>query len=102
MVVIGGGVIGLELGSVWSRLGAEVTVVEFLDRILPTNDGEVSKQMQRILTKQGMKFKLGTKVTAAKSGKAGVSLTMEPAAGGAADALPAAIGLAIGRAEDRE
>src|SRR5690606_32446758 len=69
MVVIGGGVIGLELGSVWSRLGADVTVVEFLDRILPTNDGEVSKQMQRILTKQGMKFKLSTKVTAAKAGK---------------------------------
>ncbi|MFC3674621.1 dihydrolipoyl dehydrogenase [Ferrovibrio xuzhouensis] len=98
LVVIGGGVIGLELGSVWSRLGAEVTVVEFLDRILPTNDGEVSKQMQRILTKQGMKFKLGTKVTAAKSGKAGVSLTMEPAAGGAAEEMTADIVLvSIGR-----
>src|SRR3546814_17046998 len=77
MVVIGGGVIGLELGSVWSRLGAEVTVVEFLDRILPTNDGEVSKQMQRILPKKGMMFKLGTKVTAAKSDKAGVSLPID-------------------------
>lgn len=82
MVVIGGGVIGLELGSVWMRLGAEVTVVEFLDRILPTNDGEVSKTMQRILAKQGMKFKLGTKVTAAKADKKGVTLTMEAAAGG--------------------
>ena len=65
LVVIGGGVIGLELGSVWSRLGAKVTVVEFLDRILPTNDGEVSKQMQRILAKQGMTFKLSSKVTGA-------------------------------------
>lgn len=97
MVVIGGGVIGLELGSVWLRLGAEVTVVEFLDRILPTNDGEVSKQMQRILAKQGMKFKLGTKVTAAKPGKTGVTLTMEPAAGGdkeevAADVVLVSIG----------
>ncbi|HEX6978763.1 MAG TPA: dihydrolipoyl dehydrogenase [Alphaproteobacteria bacterium] len=98
MVVIGGGVIGLELGSVWSRLGAEVTVVEFLDRILPTNDGEVSKQMQRILTKQGMKFKLSTKVTAAKTAKSGVTLTMEPAAGGAAEEMSADVVLvSIGR-----
>ncbi len=98
MVVIGGGVIGLELGSVWSRLGAEVTVVEFLDRILPTNDGEVSKQMQRVLTKQGMKFKLGTKVTAAKPGKAGVTLTLEPAAGGDKEEMTADVVLvSIGR-----
>lgn len=98
MVVIGGGVIGLELGSVWNRLGAEVTVVEFLDRILPTNDGEVSKQMQRVLAKQGMKFKLGTKVTSAKAGKGGVTLTMEPAAGGAAEEVKADIVLvSIGR-----
>ncbi|WP_298721771.1 dihydrolipoyl dehydrogenase [uncultured Ferrovibrio sp.] len=98
MVVIGGGVIGLELGSVWSRLGAEVTVVEFLDRILPTNDGEVSKQMQRILSKQGMKFKLSTKVASAKAGKSGVTLTMEPAAGGAAEEMTADIVLvSIGR-----
>lgn len=98
MVVIGGGVIGLELGSVWSRLGADVTVVEFLDRILPTNDGEVSKQMQRILTKQGMKFKLSTKVTAAKAGKGGVTLTLEPAAGGAAEEMKADVVLvSIGR-----
>src|SRR3546814_3507332 len=77
LVVIGGGVIGLELGSVWSRLGAEVTVVEFLDRILPTNDGEVSKQMQRILTKQGMKYNLDTNVTAATSGKHAHNLPMK-------------------------
>ncbi len=98
MVVIGGGVIGLELGSVWSRLGAEVTVVEFLDRILPTNDGEVSKQMQRVLTKQGMKFKLGTKVTSAKASKKGVTLTVAPAAGGDAEELNADVVLvSIGR-----
>ena len=63
MLVIGAGVIGLELGSVWRRLGAEVTVVEFLDRVLPGIDAEVARQMQRILTKQGMSFKLGHKVT---------------------------------------
>jgi dihydrolipoamide dehydrogenase len=82
MVVIGGGVIGLELGSVWQRLGAQVTVVEFLDRILPPMDGEVSKQMQRILAKQGIAFKLSTKVTSAKPGKSGVTLTLEPAKAG--------------------
>lgn len=98
LVVIGGGVIGLELGSVWMRLGADVTVVEFLDRILPTNDGEVSKQMQRILSKQGMKFKLSTKVTAAKPGKNGVTLTMEPAAGGDKEEVSADVVLvSIGR-----
>ncbi len=98
MVVIGGGVIGLELGSVWSRLGAEVTVVEFLDRILPTNDGEVSKQMQRILERQGIKFRLGMKVTAAKKAKSGVSLSMEPAKGGAAETLDVDVVLvSIGR-----
>ncbi|MBI1272880.1 MAG: dihydrolipoyl dehydrogenase [Alphaproteobacteria bacterium] len=98
MVVIGGGVIGLELGSVWQRLGAEVTVIEFLDRILPTNDGEVSKNMQRILGKQGMKFKLGTKVTAAKANDKGVDLTLEPAAGGASESMQAEIVLlCIGR-----
>ena len=87
LVVIGGGVIGLELGSVWKRLGAEVTVVEFLDRILPMGDGEVSKAMARVLKKQGMKFKLKTKVTAAKKAKTGVTLTLEPAAGGDAEEL---------------
>jgi dihydrolipoamide dehydrogenase len=98
LVVIGAGVIGLELGSVWRRLGAEVTVVEFLDRALPLHDGEISKQMQRILERQGLKFKLGTKVTGAKAGKGGVTLTLEPAKGGAAEELAADVVLvAIGR-----
>ncbi len=98
MVVIGAGVIGLEMGSVWSRLGAEVTVVEFLDRILPGMDGDIAKQTQRILGKQGLKFKLGTKVTGAKNGKGGVTLTLEPAKGGDAEELKADVVLvAIGR-----
>ncbi|CAO3373068.1 dihydrolipoyl dehydrogenase [Azospirillum argentinense] len=98
LVVIGGGVIGLELGSVWGRLGAQVTVVEFLDRILPTMDGEVSKQMQRILGKQGMTFKLGSKVTGAKVTNTGVTLSVEPAAGGTAEEVEADVVLvAIGR-----
>jgi dihydrolipoamide dehydrogenase len=98
MVVIGAGVIGLEMGSVWSRLGAEVTVVEFLDRILPTMDAEIGKQTQRILGKQGLKFKLATKVTGAKNGKNGVTLTLEPSAGGAPEELKTDVVLvAIGR-----
>jgi dihydrolipoamide dehydrogenase len=98
MVVIGAGVIGLEMGSVWSRLGAEVTVVEFLDRILPGMDGDIAKQTQRILGKQGLKFKLGTKVTGAKNGKGGVTLTLEPAKGGDAEELKSDVVLvAIGR-----
>ena len=98
LVVIGGGVIGLELGSVWGRLGSQVTVVEFLDRILPGMDGEVSKQMQRILGKQGMTFKLGAKVTGAKTTNTGVTLTVEPAQGGEAETLEAdAVLVAIGR-----
>lgn len=98
MVVIGGGVIGLELGAVWSRLGAQVTVVEYLDRILPTNDGEVSKEMQKILTKQGFEFKLSTKVTSVETGKSDVALTLEPAAGGASEKITADVVLvAIGR-----
>jgi dihydrolipoamide dehydrogenase len=98
LVVIGGGVIGLELGAVWGRLGAEVTVIEFLDRILPGMDGEVSKEAQKILTKQGMTFKLSTKVTSAKPGADGVALTLEPAAGGGAETLKADIVLvAVGR-----
>ncbi len=98
MVVIGGGVIGLELGAVWSRLGAKVTVVEYLDRILPTNDAEISKEMQKILTKQGFEFKLSTKVTGVENGKDGVTLTVEPAAGGAAEKIEADVVLvAIGR-----
>ena len=98
LVVIGGGVIGLELGSVWARLGAKVTVVEFLDRILPTNDGEVSKQFQRILKKQGFDFKLSSKVTGAKASKSGVSLTVEPARGGASETIDCdSVLVAIGR-----
>lgn len=98
LVVIGGGVIGLELGAVWMRLGAKVTVVEFMDKILSTMDGELSKEMQKILTKQGMTFKLGTKVTKAESDKKGVDLTLEPAAGGASETLKADIVLvAVGR-----
>jgi dihydrolipoamide dehydrogenase len=79
LVVVGGGYIGLEMGSVWRRLGAKVTVVEFLDVILPTMDGEAAKQMQRLLTKQGMEFRLGTKVIAAKTSNRGVTLTVAPA-----------------------
>jgi dihydrolipoamide dehydrogenase len=98
LVVIGAGVIGLELGSVYRRLGAEVTVVEFLDVILPPMDGEVRKQAQRILDKQGLTFKLGTKVTAAKTTKSGVTLTLEPAKGGDTEELTAdAVLVAIGR-----
>jgi dihydrolipoamide dehydrogenase len=98
LVVIGGGVIGLELGSVWRRLGAKVTVVEYLDRILPTMDGEVSKQFERILKKQGVEFRLSSKVTGAEVGKSGVTLHVEPAAGGVADKIAADVALvAIGR-----
>ena len=98
MVVVGGGVIGLELGSVWRRLGAEVTVVEFLDSILPGMDGEVVKQMTRTLKKQGMTFKLQAKVTAAKASKAGVSLSVESRDGGKAEKIKADVVLvAIGR-----
>lgn len=98
LVVIGGGVIGLEMGSVWGRLGAEVTVVEFLDHITPGVDREVSKTFQRILKKQGMTFKLSTKVTAAKKTKTGVTLTVEPAAGGDSEQIKAdVVLLSIGR-----
>jgi dihydrolipoamide dehydrogenase len=98
MVVIGAGVIGLELGSVWRRLGAEVHVVEYLDRILPGMDAEVAKQFQRIMGKQGVTFQLGSKVTGAKASKKGVSLTVEPAAGGEAQTIEAEVVLvAIGR-----
>jgi len=98
MIVVGGGYIGLEMGSVWKRLGTEVTVVEFLDRIVPTMDGEIGKHFQRLLDRQGMKFRLGMKVTGAKTGKGGVALTVEPAKGGAAETLEAEVVLvAIGR-----
>ncbi|NIZ03860.1 dihydrolipoyl dehydrogenase [Thalassospira lucentensis] len=98
MVVIGAGVIGLELGSVWRRLGSEVTVVEYLDRILPGMDGELAKQTQRIFAKQGLEFKLGQKVTNAKTSKSGVTLTVEPSKGGDAEEISADVVLvAIGR-----
>ena len=98
MVVIGGGVIGLELGSVWRRLGAKVTCVEFLDQILPGFDGEVRKEAQKIFKKQGIEFKLGTKVTGVtvKGGKA--TLTVEPAKGGDAETIEAdCVLVSIGR-----
>jgi dihydrolipoamide dehydrogenase len=98
LVVIGGGYIGLELGSVWRRLGAEVTVIEFLDRLVPTMDGEISKAFERILAKQGMKFRLQTKVTGARVEKKTVILSLEPAKGGKAEEISADIVLlAIGR-----
>ena len=98
MVVIGGGVIGLELGSVWSRLGANVTVVEFVDQILPGMDGEIRKESAKIFKKQGLKFKLSTKVTSAKASKSGVDLTLEPAAGGDAEKINTDVVLvAVGR-----
>jgi dihydrolipoamide dehydrogenase len=98
LIVIGAGVIGLEMGSVWRRLGAEVTVVEYLDRILPGMDGEVAKQTQRIFEKQGMKFHLSSKVTAVAKAKKGGSVTFEPVAGGNAQSLEADVVLvATGR-----
>ncbi|HXQ45614.1 MAG TPA: dihydrolipoyl dehydrogenase [Caulobacteraceae bacterium] len=98
LVVIGAGIIGLELGSVWRRLGAAVTVVEFLPRITPGLDEETAKTFQRSLTKQGIAFKLATKVTGAKAGDKGVELTVEPVAGGASEKLKADYVLvAIGR-----
>src|SRR3954470_11197210 len=98
LLVVGAGVIGLELGSVWGRLGAEVTVVEFLDRVTPGIDLEVSKAFQRILTKQGMSFHLSSKVTGVDKNGAGLKVTIEPAAGGEAQLLDADVVLvAIGR-----
>ncbi|QRM53430.1 dihydrolipoyl dehydrogenase [Sinorhizobium sp. BG8] len=98
LVVVGGGVIGLELGSVWSRLGAKVTVVEYLDTILGGMDGEVSKQFQRMLAKQGMDFKLGAKVTAVEKSGAGAKVTYEPVKGGEAATIDADVVLiATGR-----
>jgi dihydrolipoamide dehydrogenase len=98
LAIIGAGVIGLELGSVYARLGATVTVVEYLDRILPGMDLETSKAFQRILQKQGFTFKLGSKVTSAAKSKTGVTLQIEDVAGGAATSLDADIVLvAIGR-----
>ncbi|SFJ41144.1 dihydrolipoyl dehydrogenase [Bradyrhizobium sp. Gha] len=98
LLIVGAGVIGLELGSVWKRLGAEVVVVEFLDRILPGMDGEIAKQFQRILEKQGFAFKLGAKVTAVDTSGKTLKATIEPAAGGAAETVEADVVLVcIGR-----
>ncbi|HMM90487.1 dihydrolipoyl dehydrogenase [Bradyrhizobium sp.] len=98
MLIVGAGVIGLELGSVWRRLGSEVMVVEFLDRILPGMDGEVAKQFQRMLEKQGFAFKLGAKVTSVDTSGKTLKVSVEPAAGGAAETLEADVVLVcIGR-----
>lgn len=98
MVVIGGGYIGLELGSVWQRLGSKVTVVEFLERLVPAMDQEISKQFQRTLKKQGMTFRFKTKVTGASLGEKGVKLTLEPAAGGEVEEMETDVLLvAVGR-----
>jgi dihydrolipoamide dehydrogenase len=98
LVVVGGGVIGLELGSVWARLGSKVTVVEYLDTILGGMDGEVAKQFQRMLVKQGIEFKLGSKVTGVTKARKGARVTFEPVKGGAAETIEADVVLvATGR-----
>jgi dihydrolipoamide dehydrogenase len=98
LIVIGAGYIGLELGMVWARLGAEVEVIEFLPRILPGMDSEIAKKFMTIAKKQGLNFRLSTAVKQAKSSKTGVTLTVEPAAGGAAETVNADIALvAVGR-----
>jgi dihydrolipoamide dehydrogenase len=98
LVLIGAGVIGLEMGSVWARLGSEVTVVEYLDRILPPADAEVAKEAEKTFKKQGLTFKLGTKVTGIEKQKTKLKVSMEPAKGGAAETLDADIVIvAIGR-----
>ena len=98
MAVIGAGYIGLELGSVWSRLGSEVTVVEMLPRVAPGLDGEVAKQLQRVLAKQGLVFKLGTKVVSVDSKGKSLKLTLEPASGGKSETLDCDVVLvAVGR-----
>jgi dihydrolipoamide dehydrogenase len=103
LVVIGGGVIGLELGSVWKRLGARVTVVEYLDQILPGMDGEVRKESAKIFKKQGFELMTGTKVTGVRNEGEGVIVTVEPAQGGEAKAIEADVVLvAIGRRPNTE
>jgi dihydrolipoamide dehydrogenase len=98
MIVIGGGVIGLEMGAVWNRLGAKVTVVEFMDRLLPGMDTDCAREMKKIMETKGVEFKLSSKVTSAKAGNSNVTLTVEPAAGGDAETLKADIVLvAVGR-----
>ena len=103
LAVIGGGVIGLELGSVWNRLGAKVTVIEYLDQLLPGMDGDVRKEAARIFKKQGLELKLSTKVTGAVVNDGMATLMLEPAAGGTAEALEADVVLvAIGRRPNTE
>ena len=98
LAVIGAGYIGLEMGSVWARLGAQVTVIEALDRILPGMDGEIARQVQRILKKQGLEFRLGRKVAGVRTNRNGASLTVEPVGGGDAETVKAArVLVAIGR-----
>jgi dihydrolipoamide dehydrogenase len=98
LLVVGAGIIGLELGSVWRRLGAEVTVVEFLDRVTPGIDLETAKALQRVLTKQGLSFHLSTKVTGVEKTKSGLKVTVEPAAGGDKSVIETDVVLvAIGR-----
>src|ERR1700729_571529 len=93
LLVVGAGIIGLELGSVWRRLGAQVTIVEFLDHILPGIDGEVARQFHRLLQKQGIAFKLSSKVTAIDTSGKALKVNVEPAAGGDAETLDADVGL---------
>ena len=103
LTVIGAGVIGLELGSVYARLGTKITVVEYLDRILPGMDAEVAKNFQRLLERQGFTFKLASKVMGAKASATGVTLTVEPAAGGVAEELSSDVVLvAVGRVPNTE
>ena len=98
LAIIGAGVIGLELGSVYARLGSKITVIEYLDRILPGMDLEVAKNFQRLLQKQGFTFKLSSKVTSAAKAKSGVTLQIEPNTGGAAESLDAdTVLVAVGR-----
>jgi len=98
LLVVGAGYIGLEMGSVWRRLGSKVTVVEFLDRITPGLDGEVAKTFERVLKKQGLQFKLGMKVTGVKKNGKGAEVTIEPAKGGAAETIACDVVLmSIGR-----
>ncbi|MCE2688148.1 MAG: dihydrolipoyl dehydrogenase [Rickettsiales bacterium] len=103
MIIIGAGVIGLELGSVWSRFGAEVEVIEYLDKITPAMDTEISKNFQKILEKQGLKFRLSTKVLKVKKNKNGAMVEIEPANGGTKETLEADVVLvAIGRKPNSE
>jgi dihydrolipoamide dehydrogenase len=98
LVVVGAGIIGLELGSVWRRLGSEVTMIEFLDRVAPGIDDEITKHFHRALTRQGLKFRLGAKVTKAAENGSGVTLTVEPVKGGATETVEADVVLVcIGR-----